>query len=166
MPYFLSHTNFSVLEDRKTLLSRSLQKMCLEREDILNQLTKQTGELIKAADAAAADARGLHDRLDRSRRIQERNLSSTEKFKNMYCTNLTDMKNRTKEFLTNGVNEVESQIEMSKKFLDAYMDNHNSLKEKTNALNSETDKFLQSTIDLFLEQVLYIPCASVCSKIV
>ncbi|KAL0275976.1 UNVERIFIED_CONTAM: hypothetical protein PYX00_003666 [Menopon gallinae] len=128
------------------------KKMCMEREDILNQLTKQTGELLKAADAAVADARGLHDRLDRSRKIQERNISTTEKFKNKYCTNLTDMKNKTREFLTNGVNEVESQIEMSKKFFDVYMDNHNSLKEKTNALNSETDKFLQTTIDLFLEQ--------------
>lgn len=120
---------------------------------MLHELSKQTDVLLKTADEAVNDACSLHDRLDRSRRIQEHNIDSTEKFRNNFCSNLSDMKTRTKEFLTNGVNDVHSHIEADKELLNLCVSNQGALRDMTHDFTKKTNELFQTTLDVFMNQV-------------
>lgn len=120
---------------------------------MLHELEKQTNEILKTADEAIADAKKLHDRLDKSRRIMERNLNKAESFKRKFCLTLSNIKNGTKDFLSEGVNEVENQIETDKIIFNSFFKNQASLKEMISmSLNETVDQF-QAVIDIVTNKV-------------
>lgn len=130
-----------------------LQKLCIEREDMLCELKKQANALLKTADEAVNDAKTLHDRLARSRRILEHNFNSSEKFKNNFCHRLDMMKTRTKEFASKGISEVETQVEEDKKLVSCLEENQIEVKEFTDKVLKETNEQIKSTIERIADQV-------------
>lgn len=122
---------------------------------MLLKLGKQSNALLKTADEAVNDAKTLHDRLAKSRRILEHNASSSEKFKSNFCWHLNCMKNQTKEFLSKGLSEVDSQMEADKKFVCAIVQSQLLLKELTNKVVRETNEQINSIVETVTDQVRF-----------
>lgn len=120
---------------------------------MLNELGTQTTIILKTTDEAVHDAKHLHARLAESRRILEHNFNSAQKFKSNICYNLANMKIRTKEFLANGISEVNNQMEADKQLITSLISNQREAKEFTKQIMNGTTNQIKSCFEIFTDQV-------------
>lgn len=121
---------------------------------MLHELGKQTNALLKTADEAVNDAKTLHDRLDKSRRILEHNYNTSEMFKNKYYWNLNDMKGRTEDFFEKQINNIEGQMEEDRKNFSDILSHQNTLQENIGRMVKESNSKIQSSLNILKEQVM------------
>ncbi|KAK6641195.1 hypothetical protein RUM44_012904 [Polyplax serrata] len=133
-------------------------KLCTEKDDMLNELGTQTTIILKTTDEAVHDAKHLHARLAESRRILEHNFNSAQKFKSNICYNLANMKIRTKEFLANGISEVNNQMEADKQLITSLISNQREAKEFTKQIMNGTTNQIKSCFEIFTDQNTSVQC--------